>query len=63
VQQVLPHMLPRAAAAQDHGGGPSIVFVSSVTAFEPPAPIAMYAVRCGGMASLTARKGLAGMHR
>ncbi|GIL73323.1 hypothetical protein Vretimale_4879 [Volvox reticuliferus] len=49
VQEVLPHLLKRPGA--------SIVFISSVTAFSPPAPIAMYAVSKTALLGLT--KGLA----
>ncbi|GLI69172.1 hypothetical protein VaNZ11_013741 [Volvox africanus] len=49
VQEVLLHLLKRRGA--------SIVFVSSVTAFSPPAPIAMYAVSKTALLGLT--KGLA----
>ncbi|GFR40523.1 hypothetical protein Agub_g1092 [Astrephomene gubernaculifera] len=49
VQEALPHLLRRPGA--------SIVFVSSVTAFNPAAPIAMYAVSKTALLGLT--KGLA----
>lgn len=49
VQEALPHLLQRPGA--------SIVLVSSVTAFSPPEPIAMYAVSKTALLGLT--KGLA----
>ncbi|KAG2487943.1 hypothetical protein HYH03_013522 [Edaphochlamys debaryana] len=49
VQEALPHLLRRPGA--------SIVFVSSVTAFNPPEPIAMYAISKTALLGLT--KGLA----
>ncbi|EFJ41756.1 hypothetical protein VOLCADRAFT_107595 [Volvox carteri f. nagariensis] len=49
VQEALPHLIQRPGA--------SIVFVSSVTAFSPPEPIAMYAVSKTALLGLT--KGLA----
>ncbi|GLC38050.1 hypothetical protein PLESTB_000442300 [Pleodorina starrii] len=49
VQEALPHLLKRPGA--------SIVLVSSVTAFNPPEPIAMYAVSKTALLGLT--KGLA----
>ncbi|KAG2442387.1 hypothetical protein HXX76_002473 [Chlamydomonas incerta] len=49
VQEALPHLRKRPGA--------SIVFVSSVTAFNPPEPIAMYAISKTALLGLT--KGLA----
>ncbi|KXZ56906.1 hypothetical protein GPECTOR_1g817 [Gonium pectorale] len=49
VQEALPHLQKRPGA--------SIVFISSVTAFNPPAPIAMYAISKTALLGLT--KGLA----